>query len=256
MVNNVINQASLDKAANKLLKLSRRLGIVYFSASQSREIFFREINYFISAISREVSINCLSVRGGLDRIEQEIRLLEKQESQMALARIVQYAAIKKENVNRRVNLILNQVGFIGGGVQFFGGGGVCAVSSGMLCAAYGMPLMMHGLNNIYENGYYLLYRKQTSGLTRDTYRLLAHRLGASGQHADTAYSVVDIGLSGYGMTRQVPLPDKFRLFRHINTDFIRGWQDMGAVPLSLEITGDINNLSSIYKLGKEESNVQ
>lgn len=103
-------------------------------------------------------------------------------------RMVQYAAVKKEVHNRRIELVLKQVGFVSGGVQFFGGTGICA--------AYGALLAAHGFNNVYENGYYLLYRKNKQGCIRQACRELAKGLGYSKAQADVVYSVVDIGLSG------------------------------------------------------------
>ncbi|WP_174784899.1 DUF4225 domain-containing protein [Erwinia amylovora] len=143
---------------------------------------------------------------------------------------------------------MKQAGFIGGGGQIFSGFGICGSSMGAACAAYGMPLIAHGINNVYENGYYLIFRKDKQGYVRDGYRTVAKQLGYTSQQADTAYASVDIALSLYGLAKKSPKQDSWRLFNHINSDFIRGWQLMGKIPLTAELAGDGITAYGIYQL--------
>jgi hypothetical protein len=69
-------------------------------------------------------------------------------------------------------------------------------------------MITHGLNNMYENGYYLLYREDRSGTLRDAYRYVAAKLGYGNNEADIVYGVVDISLSAYGAGRRVLAPKK------------------------------------------------
>jgi len=244
-------KADFNKAVTQLNETSNAIAIKYIPAGTSRHIFLKEINDLILSVSRDIDIQCMSKAGGIETIQEEIRHLREQDFKLMSGRMTQYAAIKKERVNRSVNLILKQIGFIGGGSQFFGGAGICAASLGSLCAAYGAPLMAHGVNNAYENGYFLLYRKDKVGYTKKVYRLLAHKLGASEQQADTVFSAVDLGLSGYGIFRKVPSADRFRLYRTLSDDFIRDWRNMGPVPLLNESIGDTSTLFGIYQSEKE-----
>ncbi|WP_261643461.1 DUF4225 domain-containing protein [Erwinia mallotivora] len=150
-----------------------------------------------------------------------------------------------------VKLVVRQMGFVGGGTQFFAGFGTCVATLGLACAAFGSPLMLHGANNFYENGYYLIFRKEKAGYVRDGYRKVARTLGYSDKDADLVYATVDLSLSLYGMSRMVLRPDIFRLFRHINTDYIRGWQEMGTMSLGFEGLNDGFTLWNIYQLRKE-----
>lgn len=78
-------------------------------------------------------------------------------------KVIYYAAIKREQKSTMTNLILKQAGFIGGGLQVFAGFGICKATLGMACSAYGAPLIAHGVNNAYENGYYLVFHKSKTG---------------------------------------------------------------------------------------------
>lgn len=111
--------------------------------------------------------------------------------------------------------------------------------------------MAHGSNNMYENGYYLLYREDVSGYTKDAYRYVVNTLGYSNDDADIVYNVADLGLSGYGLGRQVLKPDTWKLFRYIKTDYTRGWKLMGDAELGVELIGDANTVLGIHSIKKE-----
>ncbi|WP_445375183.1 DUF4225 domain-containing protein [Photorhabdus tasmaniensis] len=151
---------------------------------------------------------------------------------------------------------MKQVGFVSGGSQIFAGIGVCVASLGAACTGFGVPLLVQGGNNVYENGYYLLLRKEVSDPARDVYRDVAKTLGYSEAEADgdRVYGYVDLGLSGYGMVRSIVRLGTFRLFRYIKSDYIRGWQEMGKVPLIAEIIGDAVTGFSIYSISNGEKN--
>ncbi|WP_323835415.1 DUF4225 domain-containing protein [Photorhabdus africana] len=85
-------------------------------------------------------------------------------------KIKQYAIIEREKEKSSyTNLILKQIGFVGGGTQILAGYTVCKASLGLACASFGAPLMAHGYNNVVENGYYLLYRENINGGVREGY---------------------------------------------------------------------------------------
>jgi len=49
-------------------------------------------------------------------------------------------------------------------------------------------------------------------------------LGKGDCEADVAYGVVDLTSSAYGIGKMVLKPDSWRLFRYVNTDYVRGYQ--------------------------------
>lgn len=56
------------------------------------------------------------------------------------------------------------------------------------------------------------------------------------------------------MARSVVRPGTFRLFRYIKTDYIRGWQEMGKIPLLAEFTGDAVTSFGIYSISNGKKN--
>ncbi|MDT3595101.1 DUF4225 domain-containing protein [Cronobacter sakazakii] len=241
----------LDQLSFELRTLASTLSIKYFPDYRSRSVFLSEINSFIYEVSRDVQINCLSVRGAEQLFKDELQALNNQNYAISNEKAIFYAQIKKEKIDNIVNLILKQVGFVGGGTQIIAGYGVCAASVGSACAAFGSSLVAHGINNMYENGYYLLYRKDRPGFTRQGYRYVANKLGYSNKEADYAYAGIDLTLSAYGLGRNVLREDSYRLFRHVNTDFIRGWREMGKVSLVTEMGVDSTTLYGTYLLSQE-----
>jgi hypothetical protein len=132
---------------------------------------------------------------------------------------------------------------------------MCAASSGVACVP-GSLLVAHGANNLYENGYYLLTLKPTTGYVKKAYEQAAHVVGYNSSAGDVVYSGVDLGLSAYGVSRLILQPDQFRLFRYIGSDFISGWQDMGNGARIMEILGGgatvISTLPQAQTAGKEK----
>ncbi|WP_034912059.1 DUF4225 domain-containing protein [Erwinia sp. 9145] len=242
--------SEFNNAVQALKTVSNALGFHYINGHEARRRFFDEINQLIAWVKHEVDIHCMSQSGAIKTLQEETASLRQQEFQMITRHVNHFAGVEKKSENGKANLVLKQVGFVGGGTQIFAGFGVCMASMGAACAAFGSPLIAHGLNNFYENGYYLLFRKEVSGYTRESYRKVARVLGYSGNQADMAYSAVDIGLSAYGTGRLVLKENTYRLFRHINKDFIRNWRTMGKIPLALEAFGSGVNLYGIHQLSK------
>ncbi|WP_238929256.1 DUF4225 domain-containing protein [Citrobacter sp. R56] len=58
-------------------------------------------------------------------------------------------------------------------------------------------MIPHGLINIYEKGYYLLYREERSVTLRDAHRYTTAKLGYSCNQAGFVYGVIDISLSAF-----------------------------------------------------------
>lgn len=147
-----------------------------------------------------------------------------------------YLLVEKASREKTINIVLARVGFVAGGAQVVSGFGACVATLGVACSGYGVPMILHGANNLYENGYYLLYRKNKSGAVRDAYQYAATKLGYSDREANLVYGTVDLSLAGYGSFRKIILPREksWSLFRNIKSDYIRGWQDASKVVLGLD----------------------
>ncbi|PWC15918.1 hypothetical protein B4923_01450 [Brenneria roseae subsp. americana] len=243
---------NLEGKITQLNRLTDELALLYIHGYEARRGFLKEIAVLTSQLRQDVLNFCLTEDAAIRLLDKEINNLQKQKFDLSTQKIMQYYVFEKEKKARSFNIILKQVGFIGGGTQVVAGIATCAASAGYLCAGFGSLNVSHGLNNLYENGYYLLFRENRSGWTRDAYRAVAQSIGQRENHADLAYASVDLGISAYGLFRNVVREDTFRLFRYINSDFVRGWKTMGTVPLIAESAVDITTIGGIYILYKNE----
>lgn len=161
-----------------------------------------------------------------------------------------YAIAKREKErNSRLTITLKQIGFVGGALQYMGGFGICEASLGAACSSLGLGLMSHGAENAWENGYYLVYRKEPN-LTplRNAYRYSATLLGGGETSGDIAYSVGDISLSLGSAFRLGLKPEAWRFFYYIREDYIIGWKAMGAAGLVGEAVGNSASGFTIHQL--------
>ncbi|WP_262500049.1 DUF4225 domain-containing protein [Photorhabdus heterorhabditis] len=245
----------LNLKVRELRELAKTLSFRYLTHSKIRMDFNSKINFFVEDILGQVRIHCLSSNGAIEIIQFEIDHLKEQVFYLTANRVKQYAIIEMEKEKSSyTNLILKQIGFVGGGTQILAGYTVCKASLGLACASFGAPLMAHGYNNVVENGYYLLYRENINGGVREGYRYIANKIGLSDKDADIAYATVDLALSGYGAFRKVlkPREKSWKLFRNIDNDFIRGWREMGTVSLTTEGIVDSSTILSIYQLQEDK----
>lgn len=247
------SEASFDQAIEELRNSAHRTGSRHLGNLSARSGFIGEVELFISHIQSEINSNCLSIRSGEVAIREETQNILKQDADLISGNIKMYIAIQSIRDPRKnaFTLFLKQVGFVGGGVQMFVGGSACAASLGLACASFGAPLMAHGINNAHENGYYLLFRKSTTGYTRDAYRYIGKQFGYNTAASDIMFSAVDLVLSGYGMSRNVLRGDARRLFRYMDDEFIRGWKEAGRLGLTTEVINDGVNIYTIQKINGE-----
>lgn len=216
--------------------------------------FYFQAERYISGLQQDVYSHCLTWQGATNLLTNEIRHLSEQDFQLTVDHARLYMVLQKEKNEQSVNLVLKQLGFVAGGTQFAGGLGVWVASLGIACAGYGAPMMLHGANNVYENGYYLLYRSDKAGYVREGYRYAASVLGYGENQADFVYGSVDLGLTAYGATRLISLPREksWSLFRHIESDYIRGWQEAPRVSLLIDGMSSGATGWSMYQLSGEK----
>lgn len=243
---------NLERKITQLNRLANELALLYIQGYEARRAFLKEISMLTNQLRQQVLNFCITQDAAIRLLDKEIKNLKKQQFDLSTQKMMQYYVFAKEKKAQSFNIILKQIGFIGGGTQVVAGIATCAASAGYLCAGFGSLNISHGLNNLYENGYYLLFRENRSGWTRDAYRAIAQSIGQSENHADLAYTTVDLGISAYGLSRHLVREDTFRLFRYINSDFVRGWKTMGPVPLVADILVDVSTINGIYTLYKNE----
>ncbi|EPE9057827.1 DUF4225 domain-containing protein [Klebsiella aerogenes] len=80
--------------------------------------------------------------------------------------------------------------------------------------------------------------------------MLQKKLGYGNKQGDLAYGAVDLSLTAYGSFRQTLLPREksWSLFRHVKADHIRGWQEAGRIPLSLDGLSSVGTVWQLYEL--------
>lgn len=246
----------VDEAIRKLRELSFSFSRQYLYSNDSKANFSLEIDKLINYAESESGSYCISYHTAYSIIDEEIKYLERQAFDMESKKIKLFIEIeKKRKIERNKNittLIAKNVGFVSGGMQVSAGVGACAASFGLACISVGMPLILQGSNNVYENGNYILFREEKNGIVRDAYHYAANSLGYSEDTADIVYGSVDIALSGYGLASNTVRPNAWRLYRHIESDFVRGWKQMGTLPLFYETASNALTGFSMYKSYKKE----
>lgn len=215
----------VSAAAEKLGSQASTLGIRYIEDGTLRLQFNREVAYYAKSIVNDVSQGKKSPEQGLQDLKNEQSSLLSQSFEIAQ----------------------KGVGAIAGAFQIATGAGICYGSAGTLCLFAGAPMMVHGANNLYENGRNLLEnRSDTQGPVRKVYQEGAKLLGGGALEGNMAYGTVDLGLSAYGVGRMVLKPDAWRLYRYINTDYIKSYKAMGSSALIFEGVSDSVTGRSMY----------
>ena len=215
----------VSAAAGKLGSQASTLGVRYIKDGTLRLQFNREVAYYAKSIVNDVSQGKKSPEQGLQDLKNEQSSLLSQSFEIAQ----------------------KGVGAIAGAFQIATGAGICYGSAGTLCLFAGAPMMAHGANNLYENGRNLLEnRSDTQGPVRKVYQEGAKLLGGGALEGNMAYGTVDLGLSAYGIGRMVLKPDAWRLYRYINTDYIKSYKAIGGSALVFEGVSDSVTGRSMY----------
>lgn len=184
------------------------------------------------------------------QLQEQYQILYKRNVELMMGSAKIYAILeRRKEQNSTLNIALKQVGFVGGGLQAIGGYGVCAASVGTACASLGTPLFLHGLENMWENGYYLALRNAPTEMPlREVYRQTAKLFGCDDRDGDIAYSIGDLVLSAGSMFKYELVPNAWRLFHYIRDDYILSWKTMGAAGISSEMVSDSATGFSLYQL--------
>lgn len=203
----------VSQAASKLGSQASTLGARHIKDGTLRLQFNREIAYYAKIIVDDVASGKKTPEQGLIEIKNEQASLLKQGAEVGF----------------------KGAGVIAGALQVVAGAGICYGSAGTLCLVAGVPMMAHGANNIYENGRDLIDgRSGTQGPIRQVYQAVAQVAGYDEKTGDIAYGTGDLLLSTYGVVRQVLKPDSWRLFRYIETDYVRAYKNASRGALTFE----------------------
>ncbi len=100
--------------------------------------------------------------------------------------------------------------------------------------------MLHGANNIYENGLNIFKgRSDTVGPVRKVYQRVALAAGGTASDGNVAYGTFDLGLSAYNLSRLVLKPGAWRLFRYIRADKTQAVKTMSTHSIVFEVGIDM-----------------
>lgn len=247
-------KSALTAHSNELRKLAEKLAYMYLSDSIARMKFLNETNQLILANELEVKNYCISLSAGMDNITKARNDLELQYEYLRTNKVMQYAIIetrREEKYGYNGTIFLKQVGFVGGALQTYAGYGACYGSLGLLCGSLGFGLIAQGTNNMYENGYYIIFRENSSGYLRDGYRYASKSMGYSNYEADMAYSFVDLTLSGWTLANPALKPGAWKLFDYMDDSLVASWKVMGKVGLFTEMGLDGVTMYTLYDLNEQ-----
>ena len=244
---------------NELMQVMNSVASKYMKWSLAKDKFISEVVTYSNDITSKVNTGEITQDQAMRSLDQEIANLRKQDETLTRKQYRQ-AIVVKPVVNKvskgkngkdvvDVDLIIAGVGFVSGGLQFVTGVGVA--SSGA-SAPFGGLLIAHGINNIVENGYFLLYRESYTGPLRFIYEGVGALVGIDKKDADVIYTVVDLSLSINSLLGVRLEEDAVRLYRYVNTDLLWGLKEMGVKLMSkgefyFEIFGDLNTMVSQYR---------
>lgn len=233
----------MDSVANKYIKWSL-----------AKDHFIQEIISYSSHIDEYAFSGEEALQQAIDSLDCEIASLKKQDEELTKKQMRQFVAVRPINVEHskgdsgrdviNVDLFIAGVGFISGGLQVVAGVGMMSSGAGIVP---GLLLTAHGVNNLIENGYYLLYQQSFTGPLRFVYEGVGDLFGLDTKVSDTIYTFVDVGLSLNGMFGYKLAEDAQRLYRYINADLLWGMKTMGINLMGpgdrvIEILGDTNTL--------------
>lgn len=254
--NRVMN-AILNQKHNELMRIMNKVANKFIKWSLAKDKFISEIVNFSSCVIAKANTGEITLDHALILLDKELDNLRKQDEALTMKNYRQAIIVKpvtdKKMIGHNgkqiidVNLIIAGVGFVSGGLQFVAGVGM--VSTG-ISAPFGGLLIAHGVNNIIENGYFLLYREDYIGPLKFLYEEAGSFLGINAKDADVIYSFVDLSLSMnvlFGLRLE---EDAARLYRYINADLLWGMKEMGLKLMTrnemyLEFIGDANTIINI-----------
>lgn len=241
---------SLERKKEEVNRLAKSVAFSYLSNIRVANSFIYEEDQLAEFCITQYKSGKISYSDVMAQLQEQYDILYKRnvELMMGSAKIYAIAERRKEQ-NSTLNIILKQVGFVSGGLQAIGGYGICYASVGTACASLGTPLALHGLENMWENGYFLAMRSEPTDMPlREAYRQTAKLFGGDDRNGDIAYSIGDLALSAGSIFKVELVPNAWKLFYYIREDYIVSWKTMGAAGIASELVGDSAVGFSLYQL--------
>lgn len=228
---NTSENKQLRQAAVALTNHACTLSMQHIQDGMLRLRFNREVSYYAQGIVRDVEGGKKSILEGLKAFRDKHTLL----------------------TSHQWTVLSQSAGLFAGGFQFAGGVAICSGSGGLACVG-GAFMIAHGMNNIHENTVNLWEgRSDTVGATRMVYHSLAEGRGYGKTEGNIAYGVADIATSLYGTFRNTLKPGAWRLYRYIDTDYIRAYKSTSNWILGFDAAGGAFTTKSIIdKLKKDD----
>lgn len=203
----------VSHAAGRLTSHGCAVSAQHIRDDSTRMQFNRELAYYARRIVNDVEQRRMSLREGLNEIRVEKESLTAQSAK----------------------IFLKTVGLSAGVAQAATGAGICVLAKSLGCARLGLPLILHGGNNAYENGRNLYEgRDDVQGPLRHAYQKTADGLGLSPIAGSLAYGAVDVSLSVLALRRMVLKEDAWRLYVYVAQDYVRAYKTMGRKALIAE----------------------
>ncbi len=246
---------SLQREKEKITRIIFDIGFDYIHDSTLRSEFMTGERKAVDELINQYSHGIISFSQAMKELQERYQNLRKSCSQLQMNNIKLYTIAEREKQRHSLlTITLKRIGFISGSMQVIGGAGLCKASIGAACKSYGIPLMIQGSENAWENGYYLVYHEDPKKLpVRYAYRQVANFFGGDDKDGDIAFATGDLALS-FGSASTLTLKsDSWKLFHYIKEDFIRNWRTLGAVGGGAEFTGNAASGFSIYQLTGGES---
>jgi hypothetical protein len=202
-----------------------------------------QLNTIRSASSETECQECLR------NLQEEHKSISIQDQMLRSGQAALHASVQFIKSDAVWHYIINGVGVVLGGLQVIAGVGVieASLATGMVFGAgFGALLVAHGANSIQESALNLYHGIDSGqGFMKKTYIAGAEFLGFDQKTGELTYSVMDLGLSAYGMGRLIIKPESWRLFRHLPTDYVRGIKEMSRFDLGVEIYNDSMTIKSL-----------
>ena len=122
-----------------------------------------------------------------------------------------------------------------------------------MCAIAGVPLMLHGGNNIYENSRNLFEgRTDVEGPVRKGYHEIAKIAGGDKSEGNMMYGSIELVMSIHGLMKLSLKPDSWRLFSYVRTDYIRAYKTTPTPILILDRAADAITIDGLHEEWKNQ----
>lgn len=256
--NRALIKELIDKQ-NELIQVMNDVASKYMKWSLAKDHFIQEVIAYSSQINSNTFNGTLSLQEAVHALDREILSLKKQDEELTknlASQVVFVRPTVKEHTRStsgrdviNVDIFIAGVGFVSGGLQIAAGVGMLGTGAGIIP---GTLLIAHGINNVIENGYYLLRRESCTGPVRFIYEGIGDIFGLDSKDSDIIYTFVDVGLSLKGLFGYKLTEDAQRLYRYVSADLLWGMKKMGISLMGpgdifIEIWGDMNTLAGQWR---------